>query len=584
MQNLLLGYRIKKNCIFVNAASVHIVRNHVPLYARSMDARSLTGKRWIVAKNTEAFSSPEELVRALASERGIMQGATLHVRQYSDFPIAKALMERAISGELRAGIFGDYDCDGITGVSQLVRFLARHGVSCEMKLPHRLSEGYGLKPEHVDAFAKSGVTLLMTIDTGISCEAAIARAKELGMHVIIIDHHRVPEMLPDADAILHPLLNDPQMKAAPAAAGLAFQFVEALEGETWVDRDTDVSLAAMGTVADLVPLTGWNRALVQEGLDAMARLKDGAIGKLLAHAGIGSRPSSRDIGYRLAPRINAAGRMDDPTIALRAMLGDEIALAQLTDLNESRQSLVADLLEDALARARTEEALLFDIHADYTPGVVGLIAGRLTERYGKPSLVATRDGELCTASLRSVPGYDITLGLTKVQNYLVSFGGHAQAAGCTFRSEHAEHIRATLSADIATSVPKEALVPTVILDRVLTTKDVNVALCNALATLEPFGQANNEPKFLLENVLLNEVRACGENGRHLQARVSGVQIIGFHLGHLAQSALMPVDLAFHLSLNTWKEKVNAQIVLDDVRIAQGLETRRLETRESAQRV
>lgn len=541
-----------------------------------MSRVSLTGKSWHVRSDFRSFldgsvDDARILATLLAQERALGEadssGGIIDAHVFPDFPKAKERLLRAIESTEKIAVFGDYDCDGITSSVLLDRMLKRRGIEPLIRLPHRMNEGYGLKPLHIEELSAAGITLLLTVDTGVSARKEIAMAKERGIDVIVLDHHHVPEELPPAYAIIHPLLS-PLPTPHPAAAGVTLSFVQGMEGVDWEDKDTDVALGCIGTIADLVELRGANRFLVQQGLQSLRRSTNGPLSFLLTHAGLSEGCTCRDVAFRIAPRINAAGRMADPTIALRALQGNHEALMILEELNTERQQTVLGLTESALEElADTSSPFLCIASSSYTSGIVGLIAGKLTEKYGKPSLVASIKDDLCIASLRSIPGYDIAAGLQRISDLLISYGGHAQAAGCSFLEKNLPLIDARMSGDIAETMRPEDLTPSLMIDTVLDPRSISKLLCEELAKLEPFGQGNPEPRFLIENVQLRDARQVGQTGSHLQAKLGMHKVIGFGMGELMPSLSEPVDITVHVGLNTWQGVTSVQLFLDDVRTA-----------------
>lgn len=534
---------------------------------------SLTGKRWHGRLGTTRHPDIASLTAALRAHRGVDAGTG------GPFPIAtlpdaaKAIdrVTRAVKDGERIAVFGDYDCDGITSTALLARMLRRRGAKPLLRLPHRQREGYGLKMPIVEEMAREGVTLLLTADTGGSCVAEIAEAARRGIDVIVLDHHHLPSTgLPPAYALLHPALLPVPLASPPAAAGVTWAFVDAVEraegSADWEDRDTDLALAALGTVADLVELKDGNRLLTQEGLRALGRLERGALAFLKMQAGIEGTPKSSDIAFRLAPRINAAGRMADPAVALEALLGSTEAALQLEDWNRERQSLVSVLAEDA-TRSAGDDAMICLMDPRYSPGVCGLIAGKVTDKFGRPSLAASADPDgRSTASLRSVPGYNVTEGLERVSDLLTSFGGHAMAAGCTFESRNFPELSRRLAEDVRARMDASALVPSLAYDAELRLPHVTLDLCRALSDLEPFGQGNPEPRFVLHGVRLTDARRVGRDATHLQARAGSCKLIGFGLGHLAQETAIPLDLLVQVGIDTWQGAMRPQMYLQDLRV------------------
>ena len=515
----------------------------------------------------------------IKTERGITAELLgKHFLDVAAFPQASLAAERVWEGmkqDEKIGVFGDYDCDGITSTAQLVRFFRRHGTEPVVRLPHRVHDGYGLKPASVDAFHAAGVTLLVTVDTGISALDAMEHAKKLGIDVIILDHHHVPATLPPAFAILHPKLAG-LPEPHPAAAGVTFAFLHALEGESWKDRETDLALAMFGTIADLVPLRGANRLLVQQGLGVLSRLKEGPVAVLLDQIRSEGKPlTSIDIAFRIAPRLNAAGRMADPTLALHALLEGGSALTELEELNTLRQvetrTQWAEVLKNLLTTPHLPPFLSI-ANAAYQPGIVGLLAGKLTEHFGRPSMAVHINGDTCSASLRSPSCYNIVEALTRHANLFLSFGGHAQAAGCTFTLKALPIIEEALRKDTAANTDAEELHPTLTIDGILEAHHLSLPLCHHLETLGPFGQGNAEPLFLLQNTVLEQVRTVGTEGAHLQAKVGNAKVIGFHMGHFAEQTKEPLDLAVRMTRDSWNGRESVQLQVVDLREAQTVKT------------
>jgi single-stranded-DNA-specific exonuclease len=281
--------------------------------------------------------------------------------------------------------------------------------------------------------------------------------------------------------------------------------------------------------------------------------------------------TASDVAFRLAPRINAAGRLDDPAIALEALLDGGPALARLEELNADRQrqtKLAVDgAVEKILARADVPP-LLSVARPDLHPGVLGLVAAKLSERFGRPSLVVSERDGVCTASLRSAGGYHLAEGLTRCSDLLDRFGGHAQAAGCTFAVRNFEPLVERLGADVASSVPAEDLVPTLEIDGEIPLSSLRPTLISGLSVFQPFGAGNQEPRVIVRGATLDGARGVGENARHLQARIGGAKLIGFGLGHLATHADQRLDLVGRLGIDTWNGRETAQLFLEDARIAE----------------
>lgn len=527
---------------------------------------SFTGKQWIDPP-IAASSDPSATVAALAATRDL----GVHSRAWKDpatYPMAAKAADRlraaALAGET-VGIIGDYDCDGLTSTAILTRLLRRLAIEPAVRLPHRLTEGYGAQTIHVEELHAKGVTLLLTVDTGIVATEALLLAKDKGMDAIVLDHHAFVD-LPPAFAVLHPALT--ALRSPPAAAGVALAFAHAVLGGSWPDEDTDLALAAIGTIADVVPLTHENRTMVAEGLAALGRVDPASgLGTLRDRSGVGRKPSSGDVAFRLAPRLNAAGRLDDAAIGLRALLGDVASVDILETLNAERQRLTQACMDEAMSMIDPGNlrGCVCVASASFPRGIVGLIAGKLTERFGRPSAAISIENGLCTASLRGVPAYDIAAGLRAHAHLFTTYGGHAQAGGCSFHETNLAAVMDALHGHVTSSVDVDALRPALELDARLAAEDATLRLADALSSLEPFGAANREPLFLIENVTLTGMRRVGADQRHLQARAGQTGVIGFGLGDLCDAIAGPVDLACRVTANEWNGTRKPQLSIVDIR-------------------
>lgn len=517
-----------------------------------------------------------DLVTRLRRERGLDRES---VDTWSD-PHIYPQMERAVTRLKRAlaegehiGVFGDYDCDGVTSVALLVRLVQRHGGHLSTRLPHRIRDGYGLRATQVTAFADEGVTLILTVDNGIAAHGALAEAKKRGIDVMILDHHHC-ESMPDAYAVMHPALIPEWNGAHPSAAGVAFSFVRAFEAsDTWDTSTIDTVLTMMGTIADLVPLTHENRLIVQRGLRAIADLPDCPLKTLITRACGDTPPESTDIAFKVAPRINAAGRMEDPMTALKAVMEGGDALETLDRLNAVRQDDTAEALERALKELEPHSELppfLCVASASYAPGIVGLLAGKLTERFGRPSLAASIDatGETCTASLRGPSGYNVTQALRSSEDLLTHFGGHAQAAGASFPLASFIALADRLCANALEHLDPVSLSPSLTIDAMMPLASITTDIHADIRSLAPFGQANPEPMLLVPQVQLEKLRRVGNENRHLQGKAGKLSIIAFGQGQLLEELEgKTVDLACRVGVNTWNGKTEIQLIVVDIRLS-----------------
>ncbi len=535
---------------------------------------SLTGKEWHL-KNPDPLPADSSFSILLARERGL-DLLSDGERKISDpflFPEMQKAVERinqAVTKKETIGIFGDYDADGITAALQLVYALRRRGIEPVVYLPDRVIEGYGMRKKSIDALKEKQVSLLITVDTGIASHSEISHASSLGIDTIVTDHHRVLHGRPPAYAVIHPLVPREFPNQHLCGAGVAFMLVRALEdGKVWEGIDRDIVLAMIGTVGDLVPLTGENRALVLHGLKRAKSLPRSPLQELIESVVLTPSITSGDIAFRIVPRLNAAGRMAHPDLALRALLEGGEALKKLHTLNDERQDIVRELMMHAESLVDYSQPFLFVASERFTPGTVGLIAGRLTEKTGKPSLAAAPRGAEWTASLRSPELIDVMrcLADADAEPLLKTFGGHAQAAGCTYEKVQEEKLKEVLSRAVRNLTGDRELVPTLGIDREILPGPIALSSVKDLLTLAPFGMKNEEPRFLLRNRTISDLRVVGAEGTHLQCRIGGTKAIGFGLGTLMTS-LSPdrnIDAVCRLSVNEWQGRQTVQFFIEDVR-------------------
>ncbi|HCI03673.1 TPA: single-stranded-DNA-specific exonuclease RecJ [Candidatus Peribacteria bacterium] len=537
---------------------------------------SLTGKKWIIPEVLE--TNGEDLVKKLMANRGIdssLEGELPDAFAFHDMQKAVDRIRSAIKSNESIGIFGDYDCDGVTSTLQLIRFFRRNSVEPHVRLPHRINDGYGLKSHIIDEFISKGTNLLITVDSGVGSVTEIKKAKDAGMDVIVTDHHHVGKHIPPAVAIIHPDFSDIP-PPHPSGSGVVYHLLRALEDGVWDDMQTDEALAMLGMIADVMELKGFNRTLVKQGLNSIKKLTKGPLVELIRISGINiNYITSTYIGFRIAPRINAAGRMGDPMIALEALMDGGDAIKLIDNLNEIRQKQTEEFLNIAIEEISKAPSgpLLSIMHADFPQGIVGLIAGKLTEMTGKPSLVGREHDGMCTASLRSPRCYHITEGLERCSDLLQYFGGHAQAAGCSFRSDLFDQVSTRLAEDVSGNTEPDDLLPSIEIDATLPAESITLELIYKLRTLEPFGHGNREPVFLIQGAQMEYQKQVGSECNHLQTNIDGVKSIGFRLGHLIEHTNEPVDVVCRLGTDNWNGLTRPQIFVEDFRLSISVENR-----------
>jgi single-stranded-DNA-specific exonuclease len=503
---------------------------------------------------------------------------------------AVARLSRAIEAGERIAAYGDYDVDGITSTVLLAGFLRAAGADVVTYTPHRLVEGYGLNTGAVEKLAAQGVTLVVSLDCGITSVEEVRAAAALGLDTVVVDHHTVPVELPAAAAILNP--HQPGCgypSKELAAVGVTFALVMALRrrlreqgrfgaGRAEPNLKEALDLVALGTVADVVPLTGANRILVRWGLEQLARTRRPGLKALKRVAGIaeGAPVTAGQVGFRLAPRINAAGRLDDAGRGVRLLLDADQASArslaeELDRENQARQEIERRMLDEALADASAAVARgvrgLVLSRPGWHPGVVGIVAARVAERFHRPAvLVGLADG-VGKGSGRSIEGFHLYDALAACQGHLTRFGGHRHAAGVTVDPARLEAFREAFEAHAAAALGEEQLVPRCRIDGWVDEGQLTARAAEDLEKLGPYGTGHPEPVFALR-AAAGRSRTVGAQQQHLKLTVGqGLDAIGFGLGGHAPLCQGPVELAFTLGFDDWDGMKRLQLKLRDLRPA-----------------
>jgi len=489
----------------------------------------------------------------------------------------------------RIRIFGDYDADGVSATALASLLLTELGADFDHAVPHRTLEGYGLSVPAVEAAAEAGVRLILTVDNGVSASEAIARAGELGIDVVVTDHHEPPPELPRAAAIVNPKQPGcPYPFKGLAGVGVAFKLAHALLGRPPLEW---AELAAIGTIADLMPLQDENRFIVRHGLGLMRRTGRPGIRALAAKCGVEPAAlTAESVAFGMAPRINAAGRMKHAEPAIRLLLtGDEAeaeaCAAELDALNRERQRLVDAIAAEAEAawsdRVRAAEAaggdrprVIVAAGEGWNVGVAGIVASKLIERHYRPAFVFDLDPEagLAKGSARSIPGFDLHAALTACADLLDHYGGHQAAAGMTLRAERLPELEARLNALAAEWLTEDDYIRKVEIDLVCSPDEATLEAAEQLRLLEPFGYGNPRPLILVADMPVRSARAVGRDGRHLQIASAGPpgrpDAVGFGFGDWANrlSETARVDLVGELGVNEWNGRRKSQLIVRDLRV------------------
>ena len=538
-----------------------------------------------------------EIIGRLLALRGVTTDAS--AAEYLDAPAgmpdpyALPALDIAIPRLLAAcargepvAVFGDGDVDGVTSVAQLTEALSALGAAPMPYVPDRFSEGYGLNIPAIERLYAAGATLLVTADCGTGSVDEVARARQLAMDVIIFDHHTVPPVLPDATALVNPKLTGAQPGGLLelATAGLAFHVAAALHDAAGraFDAQRYLDVAALGTVCDMAPLADENRRLMRTGLPALARTSRPGVRALMETAGVDpARVTAEDIGYKLGPRLNAAGRIAHAKIALELLTthdeerGRDLAL-QLDALNRTRQQQTADAV--ALAAKMMEDAPLPPLvmigSAEFSSGIVGLVASKLVNLYARPAVVYEAGAETSRASCRSIDEFHITDALRSCADLFAGpaarFGGHRAAAGFTIENEKLDELRERLTAEAERALRGVELVPVLEIDCNLPLRALRGDEIRWLARLGPFGIGNPPPAFLARGVTVTGARYVGNGAQHLKLRLrDGAATwdgIGFELGECAVQEGDRVDVVYGIGSEGFRGGIELEVF--DVRLSE----------------
>ena len=483
-----------------------------------------------------------------------------------DLDKAAEILRAAARDQKPVVIYGDYDVDGVSASAILKETLDAMGVPCGVYIPDRHLEGYGLNAAAVETLAKD-YRVLVTVDCGITSAQETAAAKAKGMQVIVTDHHRHLETLPPADAVVSPLLGDYPFPYL-CGAGVAWKLALRLIGERALDL---MEIAALATVADMVPLTGENRVIAALGLERLTQTRRPGLRAVMNRAGIRDKVSSEQVGFQIAPRMNACGRLDSARIALDMLLtrrgeeAEKLAL-QMESLNQRRRDEEDAVLREAMAQVAQMD--LIDTRAivvrgeNWNSGVVGLAAGRIAEKYAYPTVALAESGGLCVGSARSAGNVDMYAALSRCADLFEKFGGHKQAAGLTIRSERVEEFRRRLSRAVAEQTGGLPVQPTILCDGTMTLDEVTAETVDWLARLEPFGVGNPSPRFLCEGVQPLSMRAVGAEKKHLRCTLQqgrGIREgIFFGGGEYAGQTESALRLAMTPVVNVFQGRVTAE--------------------------
>ena len=542
------------------------------------------------AVNTLVRSGYAPLAAMVLAARGICSNAQAHKYLDCDTPLldpflmtdmdkAAGRVGLAMARGEKIAVFGDYDVDGITSTCLLTDFLRRHGANVVSYIPGRLEEGYGLNPIAIAQLSQEGVQLIITVDCGITAVAEAELCRELGIDLVITDHHECKDALPYAAAVVDPHRPDggyPHKNLS--GVGVAFKLASALCGDQEEVLRDYADMVCLGTVADVMPLQGENRVFVARGLQSLARTKRPGIAALMAESGCDAKNvSASSIGFMLAPRINAAGRMGKIELAVELFLTDDPGRAaevakQLCDLNRQRQSVESEIYDQAVAMLPAGQPPEAIVLADETwhQGVVGIVASRIAEEYACPAFLICLDGEHGKASSRSHGGFNLFASLTALSSLLESYGGHELAAGFTINRANIPEFRRQICQLAAGFYSDDTPRTSLEIDCAIPAELLTISNIESLSVLEPCGNCCPKPVLMMKNLTIERITMVG-GGRHMRLRLRsgrfGLNAIYFSANPAAVSIQTGdvVDIAFTPQVNEFRGERSVQMNVQDIR-------------------
>ena len=502
-----------------------------------------------------------------------------------DMDKAAARITRAVDNMEKIAVYGDYDADGVTSTAMLYSYLETRGADVIFYIPQREGEGYGMNIGAVEYLKEQGVSLIVTVDNGISSVQEVARANELGIDVVVTDHHSPQEILPDAVAVVDAYRPDDTSPYKHfSGVGIAFKLLMALEdgaGDVEDLLEAYSDLAAIGTIGDIVPLTGENRTLIRAGLERLSQSDRPGVQALLENAGIAGKVlTSTNVAFTLVPRINATGRMGAPERAVRLLISGyeeeaEVLSEEICADNEERRRVEAEIAEAAFAdieaKGYMKDRVVVVDGENWHHGVIGIVASRVTERCGKPCMIISRGETEAKGSGRSIEGFSLFEAICACGDLLIKFGGHPMAAGITLKPENIEAFRRRINQYAAEHFPQMPT-QTVTLDCKLNPAALSVSMAQSLTQLEPFGNGNPQPVFGLFNMELSNVTPVGGGGHlRLTLEKNGAVItamrfntkpeeLPYHIGD-------KIDLAVQLEAREFRGQPSLTVIVRDMKFA-----------------
>lgn len=521
----------------------------------------------------------EEITRFLSKDLGLMYDPFL----MRDMDKAVERINAAKEAGEKITIYGDYDVDGITAIAILYKYLVENEIAVDYYVPDRMQEGYGVNRDALDKLKEQGSSLIITVDTGITAVEECEYAKSIGLDVIVTDHHECKEKIPEVYAAIDPKRKDCGYPfKSLAGVGVVFKLIQALDGndniESLMDKYAD--LMCLGTVADISPLVDENRVIVTEGLKRFKNTTNIGLKALIDVSTNGKAITTSTIGYIIAPRINASGRLGCASRSVELFLTDDAEKAKelansLCEENSLRQQTEQKMFKEALEYIEThpeikDDKIIVIPHKDWHHGIVGIVSSKITEKFYKPSILFAIDGDEAKGSGRSVSGFNLFGALENCSDLLEKFGGHELAAGLSIKAENIEVFRKKINEYSKDSISETMLVPTITLDAAIKVPYITIDTVHDINRLQPFGVDNPAPAFAVRNIKIHKISVMSE-GKHLRMTLlkegKYLDAVGFGMGeyyhHLEEGDF--IDVAFALDINDYKGFQNVQLILKDIK-------------------
>jgi len=529
---------------------------------------------------------PQDVVTEILKNRNVENPDKFINPKYEDLvdpsvfkDIDKALerIRSAVASNEKIGIFMDYDADGVTGGAIMHKALSNVGAELEYYVPER-TEGYGLNEKAINEFAKKKVGLLITVDCGVKNHKEIAFANGVGMDAIIVDHHQLDEALPEALAIVHPKIVKRGIGLDLSGGGVAFMLSRAILEDhgraKWL-----IDLAAISSVADVVPIVDDNRTIVKYGLIVLNKTKNIGLKALYSVAGLNNKSIGvYDIGFVIAPRLNAAGRIAHPKDAFKLLISENTEEAKqlaekLNHLNQIRQDKLANAIKEAeleVLKSKQDTANAIVLLGQWDEGIIGLVASKICEKYNRPAIILTKVDGFLKGSARSIKSINVTDLIGCAGEHLLSYGGHIQAAGLSLKADKYQTFIKIIKSE-AKKFDKKLFVRNLQIDALLHADQLNLKLAEQIEKLQPFGMGNPRPNFAIENVTVRDIKTIGKDSNHLKVTLCSADTANQCLmfDYINKSWFIEagdkIDVVFSLSINEWNNRRNLDLIVEDVK-------------------